>query len=205
MVAQSKSPYMAPQQYLAWEREQEMRYEYHDGKIVAMSGGTLEHAVIISNIIRRLGERLDASPCTTIGSVMRVYVDECNRYFYPDVSVVCGAPSYTDGRRDTIVNPALVVEVLSDSTEHVDRTTKWDWYGVLPSIHTYLIVSQSEPRIEKYCKVPGKNSWEATAYNGVEAVVSLAAIGCELYASEVYHRIEFDSNRVNRTEPGSNS
>jgi Uma2 family endonuclease len=193
MVAQPTTSYITPQEYLAWERDQEETHEYHNGVIVAMSGGTRTHAVIIGNLIHRIAAQLDKRPCVTLGGNLRVHIEECNRYFYPDVMVVCGTPILTDGHRDNIDNPDVVVEVLSDSTEHIDRTIKLDCYWALTTVHTYLIVSQNEPRIEKYSKISGKNRWELTVYTDAADVVQLPEIECELRANEVYRRIEFAS------------
>jgi Uma2 family endonuclease len=192
LVAQPSTTYVSPQAYLEWEETQEERHEYHDGVIRAMSGGTYDHSVINSNLVHAITVQLARKNCTTHGGGLKVRIRACNRYFYPDVAVICGSPSFTDGRRDTVDNPVLVVEVLSKSTEHFDRTTKLDCYSKLDSIQVCLLVSQYEPRIEKYTKIAGSNNWERAPYPGIDAVVPLPEIDCELRADEVYERIEFE-------------
>jgi Uma2 family endonuclease len=192
VVAERKSTYITPQAYLEWEDAQEERHEYNNGVIVAMSGGTRDHSIITGNLALILGLQLRKSPCEVHGGGLKVYVKTCNRYFYPDIAVLCGSPSFTNGRRDTIDNPILVIEVLSESTEHFDRTTKLDCYATLPSVQAYLIVSQREQRIERYTRLTGKPGWEVTAFTGGDSLVLLPEIECELRANEVYERIEFE-------------
>lgn len=191
MVAQSKARYISPGEYLEWEETQEARHEYHNGTVAAMSGGTHVHSLISSNIVVNVGFQLKQTASQIHGSGLRVRVYAYNRYFYPDVMVICGPPSYTDNRQVAVDNPNLVIEVLSESTEHFDRTTKMDCYAELPSLHTYVLVSQSEPRIELFTRTPDRSGWKLTVYTGTNAVVPLREIGCTLRASEVYDRIEF--------------
>ena len=191
LVAQSIASYITPQEYLEWEETQEERHEYHDGVIVAMSGGSRNHSVICNSLASALTVQLRSRPCETHSGGIKVYIEHCNRYFYPDTAVICGQPAYTNNRVDSVSNPIVVVEVLSESTEHFDRTIKLDCYGTVASIHSCLLVSQREHRIEKYSRISGKPSWEFTAYTGIDAVVPLPEIDCELRASEVYERIEF--------------
>ena len=134
MSAQSQ-PRLTPEQYLELERAaRDVRSEYYNGRMYAMSGGTHPHAIVIGNLARELGVALKKGPCVVTTSDMRVRVSKTGLYTYPDIVVVCDPPQYGDGRHDTILNPALIVEVLSPSTEAYDRGFKFAQYRTLESI-----------------------------------------------------------------------
>jgi len=190
MVAQSKRPYIMPHEYLQRERRADTKSEYHDGVIVAMSGASRQHNRITFDTARSLGNQLQNTPCEPFSGDMRVLTPECNRYFYPDVIVVCGEAQFEDETLDTLTNPTLIVEVLSESTERMDRRMKWDCYQTLPSLRTYVLIAQDEPRIETFTRQED-GAWSYSAANKLEATVSLPAIGCTLRLSDVYARVEF--------------
>jgi len=112
---------MTPEEYLAFERTSEQKHEYADGEIFAMSGGTREHSLVGQNVAGELRNALLERPCEVPGSDLKIAVLATSRYFYPDVFVVCGEPRFADDQRDSVVNPRVIVEVLSDSTERYDR------------------------------------------------------------------------------------
>ena len=190
MVAERQREYVTRQEYLAWERKATTKSEYHDGVIVAMAGASWEHNLIVGDIQRHLGNQLERTPCVPVTNDMRLRVVECNRDFYPDVVVVCGRPIFEDEALDTLTNPTLIVEVLSNSTEQTDRRLKWDCYRTLPSLRIYVLAAQDEPRIETFTR-QDNGAWEYEAVSGLEASVSLPAIGCTLRLSDVYARVEF--------------
>ena len=173
-----------------WERKAEGKSEYHDGVIVAMAGASRRHNRITVDTVRSLGNQLEGALCEPFSGDMRVLVPECDRYFYPDAVVVCGEAQFEDEELDTLTNPALVVEVLSTSTEKTDRRLKWDCYRTLPSLQTYVLIAQDEPRIETYTR-QDNGAWEYEAVSGLEATVSLPAIGCTLRLADVYARVAF--------------
>lgn len=194
MVAYAKQeiqqlPRLTPQEYLERERKAEKKSEYDDGVIVAMSGASWEHNLITSNVLRELGNQLRGKPCAVVGQDMRVRVPECNRYYYPDIVVVCGKPLFEDGELDTLLNPTLIIEVLSDSTETRDRGGKWLCYQTLDALTTYVLVAQAEPLIEIYRLQ--ESTWTYSKVKGSEEDLSLDAIGCELRLADVYERVEF--------------
>lgn len=191
MVAHMKPLYITPEQYLKQERDAEKKSEYWDGVVVAMAGAGPEHDRIAGDIYTSLNNQLRDTNCEPFTSDMRVRIAALNRYYYPDVSVACGDSEFenVEGMR-SLVNPRLIVEVLSDSTEKVDRTTKRDAYRILDSLQIYLLVEQEQPYIECYThQMDGK--WVHEAISGLDAVISLSAIGCELKLSEVYRRVTF--------------
>jgi Uma2 family endonuclease len=118
-----------------------------------------------------------------------VRVPACDKYYYPDVTVVCEPPQFEDGRRDTLLNPTLLIEVLSDSTQATDRDEKWQCYQTLESLQSYVLISQNKPLVEIYRRQA--DGWFYTAFTQLESVVPLDAIGCELKLAEVYARVPF--------------
>src|SRR5512141_3094593 len=147
-------PRLTPEQYLGIERSAEIRSEYYNGRMYAMSGGTHPHAIVNGNLGSELRIALKKSPCLVTTSAMRVRVNKTGLYTYPDIVVVCDPPQYGDGRHDTVLNPGLIVEVLSPSTEAYDRGFKFAQYRALESLQEYALVSQSEPRIEIFRRQP---------------------------------------------------
>jgi Uma2 family endonuclease len=154
---------MSPGEYLAFERASEERHEYADGEIFAMSGGTIQHAAIAGNIIRDLGIALRGRGCRVLTSDMRIHIPATGRYVYPDAAVVCGQAKLQDEHSDTLLNPRLIVEVLSDSSEAYDRGDKFDQYRTIESLRTYVIASQKGPRIEVFSRQSG-DSWLLRVY-----------------------------------------
>ncbi len=180
--------YLTPEEYLALERKSEYRSEYFDGEIFAMTGASREHNLITSNIIGELRQQLKGKPCEVYPSDMRVRVAAWNLYTYPDVVAVCGEPQFEDAYVDTLLNPTLLVEILSPSTESYDRGRKFLYHRTIASLAEYLIVSQDEYRIEHYLKQPD-GRWLLSDAASLEAVVELTSIGCSLALREAYDRV----------------
>ena len=191
MVALRKPHYITPQEYLEGERWSKIKHEYHDGRIVAMAGASPEHNAIAYDLTLEIGPQLRRRDCQGFSSDLRVYVPACNKYYYPDGVVVCGEPRYQDvaGVR-SLLNPTLLIEVLSESTAETDRTEKFDCYGTLDSLQTYALVAQDMPRIESYTRHED-GTWRYSVARGMDGVLALDAIGCSLRLSEVYARIAF--------------
>jgi Uma2 family endonuclease len=177
-------------EYLALERAAETKSEYADGVILAMTGGTRAHSLIIGNIVRRLGNQLDGRPCEVHPNDLRVRIEAENRYVYPDVVVVCGEPDLEDDHQDTLLNPTLVVEVLSPSSEAYDRGRKFGAYRTIPSLRDYLLVAQDEPRAERFSRSDG-GLWTLRETVGLDGAVELPAIDCVLPMREIYDRVAF--------------
>jgi Uma2 family endonuclease len=156
----------------------------------AMAGASLEHAEIILNLGRELSQQLKGRPCHVYSSDLRLRVAPIGLYTYPDVMVICGGPEFADDRRDTVVNPILIVEVLSESTEAYDRGKKFDQYRTLPSLREYLLVAQDAPRIEQWIRQPDDN-WLRTETRGLDASIQLASVDCVLPLAEIYDKIEW--------------
>src|SRR5215213_3669301 len=144
--------YLTPEEYLAIERRSETKSEYFNGEMFAMVGASRKHNLIAGNIFGELRQGLKGKPCEAYTNDMRVRIPATGLYTYPDVVVVCGEPEFEDEHIDTLINPTLVVEVLSDSTESYDRGKKAGFYRSVESIGEYLLVSQDEYRVEQYVK-----------------------------------------------------
>lgn len=182
--------HILPVEYLALDRQAETRSEYIDGEMIAMSGASMRHNMITSNIIRELGTQLKPHPCRVFPSDMRVYTPDTGNYLYPDVTVVCGQPQLADARMDILLNPTVLVEVLSESTEAHDRGRKFEGYRGLPSLRAYLLVAQAGPHVERYVRQPN-GDWTLTDFHGLDAVVRLASLDCDLPLAEVYDKVDF--------------
>ena len=189
MAAQVKVRY-TPQEYLALERQAEAKSEYIQGEIFAMAGGSEDHNLIMTNILRELSGQLKGKPCRVYPSDMRVWVPAYEKYTYPDVTVVCGEPQFQDAVRDTLLNPTVIIEVLSPSTEKHDRGKKFERYKSLLSVTDYILVAQDEPLLDHYARQP-RDQWLLTTARGRDGRLPIAGIGCTLWLSEVYDKVEF--------------
>ncbi|WP_437317892.1 Uma2 family endonuclease [Sorangium sp. So ce385] len=175
---------LSPQEYLAFERSSPLRHEYADGEIFAMAGGTLEHSAVAANVIGELRSALQGRGCRVLTSDMRVKIAATRRYVYPDGAVVCSRPEFEDEQRDTLLNPRLVVEVLSDSSEAYDRGEKFAQYRTLPSLQEYVLASQKAPRIEVFTRQPD-GAWLLRIHGPGERA-ALSSLDCALDVDRVY-------------------
>ena len=185
---------ITPQEYLELERKAEIRSEYFDGEMFAMSGAMLEHNTIVVNIARELSNQFFDRPCTVLVTDMRTKVEASGLYTYPDIVALCGEPEFEDEHMDTMINPQVIIEVLSESTESYDRGRKFAHYRNLNSLKEYFLVSQTEYRIERYERQTG-DTWlysECTDPNGSIELITVAA---RLSLSRVYHKVDFERAR----------
>ena len=190
MSRQAKA-YVTPEEYLTLERQAEYKSEYYDGEIFAMTGASVRHNRITLNIGSELTIRLRDSDCQAFTSDMRVHVPATGLYTYPDVVAICGKPELQDEHVDTLLNPVLIVEVLSKSTSRYDRIEKFSHYRSIPSFAEYLLVSQDEYRVEDNARQPD-GRWLLTEIRGKDGRVELASVGCALALSDIYDRVSFD-------------
>ncbi|MPZ17485.1 MAG: Uma2 family endonuclease [Luteitalea sp.] len=177
-------------EYLAFERQAECRHEYLDGQIYALAGESLEHSAINANVMIRLGVQLEGKPCRVLSPNMKVRTATEGLYAYPDVSLVCGDPRVHDERRDILINPTVIIEILSPSTEAYDRGEKFLRYRQIETLRDYVPIGQSQPLIEHYERQPDE-SWVYLAVNDLAGTVSIASIECSLRLIDVYDRITF--------------
>jgi len=188
MSALTKKKKYTPEEYLALEEKAEFRSEYDDGVITARSGGSLSHAQIISNLGRNIGNRI-SERCTALTNDIKVNVETFQKFYYPDVLVICGEPEFYNKRNDTVINPILIIEVLSKSTEASDRGEKMLAYRSLESLREYVLVSQDKSVVEQYIKNADGN-WIHKATIGLNSKVRFESIEVELTLEEIYQRIK---------------
>jgi Uma2 family endonuclease len=181
--------YVTPEQYLEGERQSETRNEYFAGAILAMADSSPEHDLISRNTLALLWSQLRDKPCRVYDGTRRVRVT-AELYAYPDITVVCGEARFEGRKRDVLVNPTLIVEVLSPTTEAWYRGRKFEQYRRRESLQAYLLVAPARPHIERFAR--RKNGqWWLKDVNGLEAILALPSIGGELALSEVYRNITF--------------
>lgn len=179
---------ISPEEYLAAEREAEYKSEYFGGEILAMTGASREHNLIVVNLLSSLHPQLRGRACELYPSDMRVKIARTGAYAYPDVVVICGEPKFEDEHVDTLLNPTVLIEVLSPSTERHDRGRKWEHYRRLPSIAEFLLVAQHEVRIEHYLRQEG-GLWLFADVSGEDASLELTSISCTLALRDVYDKV----------------
>jgi len=189
-MSTAPKPYFTPEEYLALERQAETKSEYFAGESFAMAGASREHLLIVANLTRDLGVQLLDRPCELYPTDMRVKVDEMGLYTYPDLVVVCGEPQFEDAEVDTLLNPTLVIEVLSSTTEAYDRGKKFAQYRRLASLQEYLLVAQDQPWVERYLRQPD-GQWLLSVTEGLTGVLPLPSIDGELRLAEVYRKVAF--------------
>jgi Uma2 family endonuclease len=180
------------EEYLELERTAEERHEYQDGEILAMSGGTVEQSLIAANVIREAGNALKGKPCRVADSNLRVRIARQGRYVYPDALIFCGAPQFDpqDVKRHTILNPRVIIEVLSESTEAYDRGDKFAQYRQIESFEEYVLIAQDRPSVETILR-ERDGAWSFQNHNGLAAVATFRSLGIEIPLTEIYAGIEF--------------
>ncbi|HEX8068366.1 MAG TPA: Uma2 family endonuclease [Pyrinomonadaceae bacterium] len=184
-------PTFPAEEYQWLERGSELRHEYLDGLVYAMAGESLAHSTICFNLAALIGPQLRGTPCRGFSPNMKVRTGTGRLYAYPDQMIVCGEPKFHDKQRDVLLNPTVIIEVLSPSTEAYDRGEKFLRYRTeIESLQDYVLVAQHEPRVEHYRRQPG-DEWPMTAVSGLDAVLELPTIACRLPLSEVYDRVAF--------------
>lgn len=183
---------MSPEEFLAFERASDEKHEYRDGEIVLMSGARRAHNLIAINVGSSLHGALKNKDCETYMSEMRVFIPSVRLYTYPDIVVVCGEPKFVDDEFDTLTNPLLLIEILSDSTESYDRGQKFKNYRSIDSLREYVLISQRSPSIEKYVK-HGDGFWMLSDAAGLDSSITLESIDCRLSLADVYDKVNFDT------------
>jgi Uma2 family endonuclease len=194
MAVPEKKPFITPEEYLRLEREAEYKSEYYDGEIFAMAGTSITHSLITANVLGELRGLLRGGRCTTYDSNLKIKVSSTGLYTYPDASVICGPVEHPPEGDDMALNPTLIVEVLSDSTEAYNRGRKFEQYRSLPSFREYVLVSQKEPLVETFFRQPEGN-WLFSAVRGLDETVRLHSLAVDLRLSEVYLAVEFPADK----------
>lgn len=171
--------------YLALEVESEIKHEYHDGMITAMAGGTIEHGIISSNFMRALPELKE---CAIFPSDVKIHISASNRTFYPDASIVCGSFEKSEKDKNAIINPILILEVLSESTAAFDRGEKFAHYRQIPSLKEYILIGQTVAVVDTYYRTEN-GTWEIQTISGLTEKVLLKSIDCEISMEDIYRLV----------------
>jgi Uma2 family endonuclease len=184
--------YLTPEEYLYRERTAEYRSEFFRGETFAMAGASANHNLIVGNCIQTLGLQLKKKPCRVYPSDLKLRIEATGLYTYPDLSVVCGEPRLETDSRDVLLNPMVLVEVLSESTEAYDRGKKFQHYRTIPSLMHYVLIAQDRHSIEVFSRQEN-DSWILSECYDAVGNIELSAIDCQLAAAEVYDKVVFDN------------
>jgi Uma2 family endonuclease len=188
-MAQPADRRLTPAGYLALERSSQQKHEYVAGHVYAMAGASKKHNLICGNLIRALGERLRERRCVALPSDQHVYVEKSELGTYPDVTVLCGPAKSHPDFPESVVNPLILVEVLSPSTEAYDRGAKFDHYGKLESLREYVLVATDGFAVDHYLR-EANGSWRLTKWRGLDEAVRLPSVDVALPLSEIYANLD---------------
>lgn len=180
-------------EYLAFERASDIKHELMDGEVRAMSGANERHNLIVASTLASLFTQLRGKGCKIYPSDMRVRVGLRREFTYPDLSIVCGMPIMADDYNDTLLNPTVIIEVLSASTESYDRGRKFTRYRTIESLQEYILIAQDYVQIERFVR-QANNQWLLTDLQRVDGIIELMSVGCTLAAADVYEQVTFENS-----------
>ena len=191
MTAQPK-PFFTEDEYLARERVSARKHEYFAGDIFAMTGASEQHNVIASNVNASLHRQLRGRSCRVYPSDMRLKIEQTGLNTYPDITVVCGRPQFADPqKRDTLLNPTVLIEILSPSTERYDRGMKFQHYRTVESLQEYILIAQDAHHVERYMRHE-QHEWILTEVSGLDATLPIASLSATLELADVYEQVDLD-------------
>ncbi|HWS90734.1 MAG TPA: Uma2 family endonuclease [Pyrinomonadaceae bacterium] len=191
MLLQRAMAVFTPEEYLDLERQSEIRHEFLDGTVYAMSGESLAHSIICFNLAGALHPQLRGTKCSGLSPNMKVRAGEAGLYAYPDLAVFCGEAVFHDKHKDVLLNPTVIFEVLSRSTQAYDRGEKFERYKSIETLRDYVLVSQDRPRLEHFSLQPD-GTWAHTELEGTDAALALDSINCRVALADIYDRIDFE-------------
>ena len=192
-MIEPKKKFITPEEYLALEEKADHKSEYYNGEIFAMSGASFNHNVITGNVYAALHQLLAKRPCQTFVSDMRLLTNPKGLYTYPDVIVVCGKIEFAPNRNDTLMNPIVLVEVLSDSTQAYDRGENFALYRKIPTLQEYVMIDQNKPSVEHYRR--DGNFWVLETLEQMDAILTLPSLECETPLAVMYEKVEWQGER----------
>jgi Uma2 family endonuclease len=180
------------EEYLKLEQDSDERHEYQDGEVLAMAGGSPEHSFITANIVREAGNALKGTPCRVAESNLRIRIPSRPRYLYPDASIIRGPLQFDpeDAKRHSILNPRVIIEVLSPTTEGYDRGEKFTQYREIESFEEYILISQDRPNVESLLRQPD-GAWSIQNFTGRDATAKIRSLGVDVPMTEIYAGIEW--------------
>ncbi len=189
--------YCTHEEYLAMEQAAEYRSEYYKGEIFEMDGASINHNRIVGNLSTKLNQALANSKCEAFMNEIKVWIEQKDLFTYPDVIVICGKPEFYPDRDDTITNPTIVTEVLSDSTKNYDRIEKFEFYRTLPAFQEYILVDQYRIHVEHFY-LESKGKWIYTDYSDVNDILKFNKIEFEIAMHDIYSSVEFNKEEPNQ-------
>jgi len=198
-VSTQPKTFLTPEQYLEIERKAEYKSEYYRGEMFAMAGASREHNLLVAHLLRDLGNQLRGKPCEVYPSDMRVRVSSTGLYIYPDVVAVCGEPRLLDNQMDILLNPRVIIEVLSPSTEAYDRGRKFEHYQSIDSFKEYLLLASDRVHADLFTRQPD-GRWLLTSATHLEDSLDLQSVGCSLALAGLYEKIDFADPESTSTE-----
>jgi len=189
-----KIPNLTVQEYIQQEIETGTKYEYHNGKIYALAGGTLNHGLICGNVYSELRNKLKEkdSKCLPFNSEIKLNIDKSNSYVYPDTMVICGEIESSKVDKNSVTNPILIIEVLSKSTAEYDRGDKFHLYRQIPTFKEYVIIEQKKHVVDVHYKHDNSDLWKITRYEGLDKIVKFQSVGIEITMEELYYRTNLE-------------
>lgn len=196
---QSAKRYLSVQEYLALEDVAEYKSEYYQGEIFAMAGNSLNHNQIAGNVYSQFLQRQDKHGCRITMSDLKLWVEEIDLFTYPDLMVICNKPQFYPGRTDIILNPLIIIEVLSKSTEAYDRGKKFKFYRSLPSFQEYILIDQYSVHVDQFYVGP-HGQWMLKDYNDPQAVLKFEKIDFEIPLEKIYHLVDFKLEETEAAE-----
>lgn len=196
-LAYKKAEISTDEEYLEYERAAKKKHEFIGGEIVAMAGAGERHNIIASNLFLELGLQARKSSCRAFASDMRVKAKQGN-YYYPDIVVVCGERQFEDTKRDVLLNPQVIFEVLSKSTRLKDRNEKFDSYTFLETVTDYVLIEQDEMRVEHYTLRKREEDWRVRILREPEEVLNLVTINAQISLAEIYNEVVFGKQNASK-------
>lgn len=193
MPALPNSRNMTEEEYLVFERASDAKHEFFNGEIIDLAGTSVNHAQLVQNISSLLYIQGRAHGCRTFTTDVRLRIGVGNTYTYPDIIVICGTLEYSDRQQDTLLNPTVIMEVLSPSTEIIDRVRKFAQYTSIPTLQEYLLVTQTSRQIEQYVR-QSDGRWLYAKLTAVDAQIALPSLNCILRLDDIYENVNFDAD-----------
>lgn len=192
-MGEKKLDFYTIEDYIRFEENSETKNEYEKGYIYSMSGGTLDHALIINNINSEVRNKINQKniECTPFGTEARLHIDEAESFVYPDGMVVCGDIENSENDKNSVTNPVLIIEVLSESTERYDRGDKFHKYATLKSFKEYILISQEKYLIDQFFR-KSENLWEMQTITGEESIIKIKSLNIEIKLSDIYQKVKFN-------------
>ncbi len=189
-MSQPAPKHLSPEEYLALEEQAEYKSEYFAGKVFAMAGASAMHNRIVGNVYARALTGLEKQNCTPFILDLRLWIEEKEVFTYPDAMIICGAPEFYSERKDTVTNPVILIEVLSEATKNYDRGEKFEMYRAIPSLREYILIDQDRVHVERFVKIDN-NDWRLSEWNDAAESLTLVSVDFSMPISEIYRGVEF--------------